>query len=192
MERAGEVIHEPVVIPQITLNPSRFNTTNLQEEIVKGMQQIMEATEKETVVGTMDNIKKIAEEIPYLQLPTEEELAAKEAAYEAATVLLDEKQFEEAFAVFTELGDFKDSAAKLAVAEIGLKMQDDYNAALAAMEQGDYAAAMVMWKQLGDHLDCPQQYAICGAELEKANFRTAMDSEIPDYAAAEASLEAMT
>ena len=79
MERAGEYMHEEVVIPQISLNPSRFNTTNLQEEIVKGMQQIMEATEKETVVGTMDNIKKIAEEIPYLQLPTEEELAAKEA-----------------------------------------------------------------------------------------------------------------
>ena len=79
MERAGEYIHETVAIPQITLNPSRFNTTNLQEEIVKGMQQILEATEKETVVGTIVNIKKIAEEIPYLTLPTEEERAAKEA-----------------------------------------------------------------------------------------------------------------
>ena len=79
MERAGEFVHEPVAIPQVTLNPSRFNTTNLQEEIVKGMQQIMDATEKETVVGTMDSIKKIADEIPYLQLPTEEELALKEA-----------------------------------------------------------------------------------------------------------------
>lgn len=72
MARAGEYIHDEVVIPQVTLNPSRFNTTNLQEEIAKGMQQIMEATEKETVVGTMDNIKKIVEEIPYLQLPREE------------------------------------------------------------------------------------------------------------------------
>ena len=85
MERAGEYVHDTVAIPQITLNPSRFNTTNLQEEIVKGMQQIMEATEKETVVGTMDNIKKIAEEIPYLKLPTEEELAAKEAALHIET-----------------------------------------------------------------------------------------------------------
>ena len=85
MERAGEYVHEPVAIPPITLNTSRFNTTNLQEEIVKGMQQIMEATEKETVVGTMDNIKKIAEEIPYLQLPTEEELAAKESALHIET-----------------------------------------------------------------------------------------------------------
>lgn len=72
MERAGEYVHDPVVIPQVTLNPSRFNTTNLQEEIAKGMQQIMDATEKETVVGTMDNIKKIVEEIPYLQIPREE------------------------------------------------------------------------------------------------------------------------
>lgn len=85
MERAGEFVRDPVAIPQITLNPSRFNTTNLQEEIVKGMQQIMEATEKETVVGTMDSIKKIAEEIPYLQLPTQEELAIKEAELNLVT-----------------------------------------------------------------------------------------------------------
>uniref|UniRef100_UPI0040572420 tetratricopeptide repeat protein n=1 Tax=Agathobacter sp. TaxID=2021311 RepID=UPI0040572420 len=72
MERAGEYVHDSVVIPQVTLNPERFNTVNLQEEIVKGMQQILGATEKETVEGTMDNIKKIVEEIPYLQIPKEE------------------------------------------------------------------------------------------------------------------------
>jgi len=85
MERAGEYAHDAVAIPQVTLNPSRFNTSNLQEEIARGMQQILEATEKETVVGTMDNIKKIVEEIPYLQLPTEEELAEKEAAFHIET-----------------------------------------------------------------------------------------------------------
>ena len=73
MIRAGEYAHDPVVIPQVTLNQSKFNTVNLQEEIAKGMQQIMEATEKETVVGTMDSIKKIVEEIPYLQIPRHEE-----------------------------------------------------------------------------------------------------------------------
>ena len=36
------------------------------------MQQIMQATEKETVTDSMDNIKKLVEEIPYLQLPKEE------------------------------------------------------------------------------------------------------------------------
>jgi len=85
MEQAGNYSQQPVAIPQVTLNPSRFNTINLQEEIAKGMQQIIDATEKETVVGTMDNIKKIVEEVPYLQLPTEEELAAKESAVHIET-----------------------------------------------------------------------------------------------------------
>lgn len=72
MKRAGEFVHDPVVIPQVAVN-EKFNTVNLQEEIVKGMQQIMNATEKETVSDTMDNIKKMVEDIPYLQLPKDEE-----------------------------------------------------------------------------------------------------------------------
>lgn len=73
MKNAGEYEHEPVAIPPVKVNPERFNTVNLQEEIAKGMQQIMEATEKETVTDTLDNINKIVEEIPYLKLPKEEE-----------------------------------------------------------------------------------------------------------------------
>lgn len=72
MKRAGEYVHDPVEIPQVSLSPERFNTVNLQEEIAKGMQQIIAATEKEMVSDTMDNIKKIVEEIPYLQLPKED------------------------------------------------------------------------------------------------------------------------
>ena len=73
MKNAGEYEHEPVVIPPVKVNSERFNTVNLQQEIAKGMQQIMEATEKETVTDTMDNINKIVEEIPYRKLPKEEE-----------------------------------------------------------------------------------------------------------------------
>jgi tetratricopeptide (TPR) repeat protein/Cdc6-like AAA superfamily ATPase len=69
---SGEIIRETVQIPQVTTNASKFNTVNLQQELAKSMQQIMEATEKETVSDTMDNIKKIVEEIPYLQIPQEE------------------------------------------------------------------------------------------------------------------------
>ena len=72
MEKAGETVHPSVVIPKVDINPEKFNTVNLQEEIAKGMQQIMQATEKETVSDTMDSIKKIVEEIPYLQIPREE------------------------------------------------------------------------------------------------------------------------
>lgn len=72
MQRAGEYAHDPVTIPKVEVNTERFNTINLQQEIAKGMQQIMEATEKETVNDTMENINKMVEEIPYLKLPQEE------------------------------------------------------------------------------------------------------------------------
>ena len=69
---SGEIVNETVQIPDVKLSPERFNTQNLQEELQKSMKQIMQATEKETVTDSMDNIKKLVEEIPYLQLPKEE------------------------------------------------------------------------------------------------------------------------
>ena len=72
MKRAGEYVHDPVEMPQVSLSPERFKTVKLQEEIAKGMQQIIAATEKEMVSDTMDSIKKIVEEIPYMQLPKED------------------------------------------------------------------------------------------------------------------------
>lgn len=53
-------------IPEVTVTASKFNTRNLQEELANSMRQIMNATEKETVSDTMDNIKKIVNDIPYL------------------------------------------------------------------------------------------------------------------------------
>ena len=70
---SGEIIKEPVQIKQVTTNAEKFNTVNLQEELARSMQQIMNATEKEEVADTMQGIKKIVEEIPYLQLPQDEE-----------------------------------------------------------------------------------------------------------------------
>ena len=64
---SGEIINNTIKIPEVHVNADRFNTQNLQEELARGMQQIMEATEKETVHDTMDSIKKMVEEIPYLQ-----------------------------------------------------------------------------------------------------------------------------
>lgn len=80
MQRAGEYAHEPVAIPPVNINPEKFNTVNLQEEIAKGMQQIIDATEKETVTDTLDNINKMVEEIPYLKLPQEESVPVEQDA----------------------------------------------------------------------------------------------------------------
>ncbi|MEE1100518.1 MAG: hypothetical protein U0K86_03445 [Agathobacter sp.] len=73
MRKAGEIERESVAIPPIQAPTEKFSTVNLQQEIAKGMQQIIEATEKETVSDTMDNIKKIVEDIPFLQIEREKD-----------------------------------------------------------------------------------------------------------------------
>lgn len=73
MVKGGEIVHDDVTIPQITVNQEKFNTVNLQQEIAKGMQQIMEAKGKNEVADTMDTIKKIVEDIPYVKLEKEQE-----------------------------------------------------------------------------------------------------------------------
>ena len=70
---SGEIIPEPVQIKDVKMSAERFNTQNLQEELQRSMNEIMNATEKEAVNDTMDNIKKLVEDIPYLQIPSEKE-----------------------------------------------------------------------------------------------------------------------
>ncbi len=68
---SGEIIAEPVEIPKVKMSPDRFNTLNLQEQLRESMREIMQATEKEKVDDTMNNIKKLVEDVPYLTLPEE-------------------------------------------------------------------------------------------------------------------------
>lgn len=72
-EKPAKIKDDDVTIPQITVNQEKFNTVNLQQEIAKGMQQIIEAKGKNEVADTMDTIKKIVEDIPYLKLEKEQE-----------------------------------------------------------------------------------------------------------------------
>lgn len=75
---SGEIINNTIKIPEVHVSADRFSTQNLQEELARGMQQIMEATEKETVHDTMDTIKKMVEDIPYLQPLLSDESASEE------------------------------------------------------------------------------------------------------------------
>ena len=79
MLESGEIVSETVQIPKISLSAERFNTQNLQEELQRSMQQIIDATEKETVADSMDNIKKLVEDIPFLQIPKEETIPEESA-----------------------------------------------------------------------------------------------------------------
>jgi len=80
---SGEIVPELVQIKDVKMSAERFNTQNLQEELQRSMQEIMNATEKEAVNDTMDNIKKLVEDIPYLQIPSEkEEVPQEEEVYQ--------------------------------------------------------------------------------------------------------------
>lgn len=77
---SGEIINNTIKIPEVHVSADRFNTQNLQEELARSMQQIMDATEKETVHDTMDSIKKMVEDIPYLQPLLAEEAQPDESS----------------------------------------------------------------------------------------------------------------
>lgn len=70
---SGEIVSEAIQIPTVSMSSGRFNTVNLQEELARSMQQIMDATEKEEVEDSLEGIKKIVEEIPYLKISHDEE-----------------------------------------------------------------------------------------------------------------------
>lgn len=54
---------------------TKFNAEDLQKELAKSMKQIRTATERETVSSTMSNIKKIVNDIPYLNGDQQADLA---------------------------------------------------------------------------------------------------------------------
>ena len=78
----GEILSHPVQIPEIALSNDRFNTQNLQAEIRRNVEEIMQAKEEGTVSRNMEAIKELVEDIPYAKVPKDptgplEELSIK-------------------------------------------------------------------------------------------------------------------
>lgn len=82
MEQEDASVHDSVVIPQVTLNPERFSTVNLQAEIAKGMQALMENAEEKKDQEAIATVQKMKEEIPYLKV---QENNAEEESCEVET-----------------------------------------------------------------------------------------------------------
>lgn len=75
----GEILSHTIRIPEISLSSvEKFNTTNLQAEIKKNIEEIMQASEMGEVSDNMDAIKELVEDIPYLQVKDTKE-QSKEA-----------------------------------------------------------------------------------------------------------------
>nr|MCR4610401.1 hypothetical protein [Lachnospiraceae bacterium] len=67
MLESGEVIHHDIDIATVEETPGHLNTVNLQAEIKRNIEEIMEATKEGEVSDNLENIKELIEEIPYLQ-----------------------------------------------------------------------------------------------------------------------------
>ena len=81
----AEILHQDVSIPTIEENTATFNTIDLQAEIAKNIQQIKDATKKETVDSSMQNIRRIVEEsrVPITPTPEEEKLLLDSVSVES-------------------------------------------------------------------------------------------------------------
>ena len=66
-EASGEKLESTIRIPEIQAPIEKFDTINLQAEIRKSIEEIMDAQASETVTENMENIKSLVEDIPYLQ-----------------------------------------------------------------------------------------------------------------------------
>lgn len=78
----GEILSAPIEIPEVAISNDRFNTQNLQAEIKRNIEEIMQATEAGAVSENMETIKGLVEDIPYAKVPKEatgplEELSIK-------------------------------------------------------------------------------------------------------------------
>ncbi|MCR5388080.1 MAG: hypothetical protein K6E56_02400 [Lachnospiraceae bacterium] len=79
---SGEIINESLSIPEVTTALDKDATINLQKELAKGIKQIMDATERGEVDDTMSSIRKLVDDIPYLQPSDEQaESDARAAGY---------------------------------------------------------------------------------------------------------------
>ncbi len=68
----NEILHKPIQIPEVEVSSDKFNTVNLQAEIQRNIEEIMQATESAEIDENLEAIKGLVEDIPYLRMKEEE------------------------------------------------------------------------------------------------------------------------
>ncbi len=117
--------------------------------------------------------------------------------YNSAISLMDKENYDEAIAVFSDLGDYQDSSAKIEECN-NAKTEKAYKEALLLMEQGNYESAIEAFEILDGYgqsvskieecnsLIRDSQYQAVVALIEKGDYRQALEdlaeySDYPDY-----------
>lgn len=93
--------------------------------------------------------------------------------YEQAKQLLSEGQYEQAMVLFSELGDFDDSALMLGESQ-QRNSQAVYDEALLLLEDGKWEEAAAIFDGLGDFSDSSSQAAQCRNAILDRDYQTAL------------------
>lgn len=122
-------------------------------------------------------------------------IMALESRYQKADYLASLQQYEEAIAIWLELGSYSDSADRAWQAEFDWK-DDDYQAAFRLMEEGQFLAAAEVFASLGDYQDSialvddcrilqlETDYCTADTALTEGNYEAAINGfqALGDYA----------
>ncbi|MBQ9633245.1 MAG: tetratricopeptide repeat protein, partial [Lachnospiraceae bacterium] len=76
----GEILTAPIEIPEVALSNDRFNTQNLQAEIKRNIEEIMQATKTGDISRNLRNIEGLVEDIPFAKEPRDDTGPMEEAS----------------------------------------------------------------------------------------------------------------
>ena len=94
--------------------------------------------------------------------------------YKKACSLLNAGDYAAAQEMFTALGDYKDSADKIAECELGI-LENAYNAAVEQMEAGAYEAAIAAFTGIDDYKDSKAKIEQCEAAIAEIKYNEAVE-----------------
>lgn len=94
----------------------------------------------------------------------------KMGSYKEACSLMESGDYQKALSIFTELGEYKESAQMVTACEYGI--------ACTLLESGDYEAAMEAFVKLGKYEDSAEKVLECRYQMAVSSF------DLEDYAAA--------
>ncbi len=104
----------------------------------------------------------------------------EEVQYGQAQAAYDAGNYVEARDLYAGLGDYEDSAAKVAELDSLIELETRYNDAAAALEAGDHLAAYRAFTALGDYRDSPEKLAEAASAPAVSELLAARDAEIDD------------
>ncbi len=93
--------------------------------------------------------------------------------YDKAMDLIAEKNYEEAYAILDELGDFKDAAEQIPLSE--------YNRGLELAAEGNYEEAYFLFQKLGDYKDCTSLMEELAEKEPRVLFKTTEVGDVLEF-----------